>query len=513
MSTGIEAKGKAEDMTSALPRLNLLRQLPTAEALKLIPETLARKYQAIPLLIDGDSLKIAMADYNNVLAIEALSAYSKKRIEPVPAATADILEAIDFHYKAFGEIIKEAGCPSVETEPETATVEVTEDAPVARILNLIIKEGVKSRSSDIHIEPEPDRLRIRYRIDGTLHDVLSLPLSIHLPLLSRIKILANLNIAEHRRPQDGQISLNIMNKEIDIRVATAYTVNGEMAVLRLLDKSLAILSLSQLGFLPESQEKYEQMLLAPFGMILISGPTGAGKTTTLYASINSLDRIGRHIITIEDPVEYRFENINQIQVNPKAGLTFASGLRSILRLDPDIILVGEIRDSDTARIATQAALTGHLVLSSIHANDSVSVLFRLIDLGVEPFLVCSAVIGIVAQRMVRRVCPHCACLSTASLVEQTAYRQQIGEERKEFLYGTGCKACAYTGYLGRIGIFEILQMSDEIRQLIMSGAPASEVRAQAIKEGMVTIAKDGMLKAKAGITTPKEVIRNAYLID
>jgi general secretion pathway protein E len=285
-----------------------------------------------------------------------------------------------------------------------------------------------------------------------------------------------------------------------------------MAVLRLLDKSMAVFSLAQLGFLPESQERFERMLMTPYGMALLSGPTGAGKTTTLYAAVNSLDRVGRNIITIEDPVEYRFAGINQIQINPKAGVTFASGLRSIVRLDPDVILVGEIRDSETAGIAIQSALTGHLVLSSVHANDTTGVLFRLMDLGVEPFLICSAVIGIVAQRMVRRVCPNCAQKVTAPLVEQIAYRRETGEERSEFDYGAGCKACTYTGYLGRIGIFEILSFSDEIKRLLVAGAPASEIRDKAIEEGTITIAKDGMLKAGAGSTTPYEVLRNAYSV-
>lgn len=512
---GAKAEAKDKGLASGLPRLNLLRQLPTAEALHLIPEALARKYRAIPLAINGDTLQVAMADVRDVLAIEALSARSKKRIEAVVASVADVVEAIDFNYKSFGEISKQLDTIAVtpEVAPQRLAAEIADDAPLARALNLIIEEGVKARASDVHVEPDESKLRIRYRIDGTLHDVLSLPPSVHPALLSRIKILAGMNIADYHRPQDGQISLNVANRDIDIRVATAYTVSGEMATLRLLDKALAVLSLSELGFLPESQENFEKMLLTPYGMLLVSGPTGAGKTTTLYAAINSLDRVGRHIITIEDPVEYHFEGINQMQINPKAGLTFATGLRAIVRLDPDIILVGEIRDTDTARIATQAALTGHLVLSSVHANDSAGALFRLIDLGVEPFLVCSAVIGIVAQRMVRRGCPHCVRLTAVPLVEQTAYYKEMKEERKEFLVGAGCKACVYTGYLGRTGIFEILLMTDEIRQLIMSKATASQVRAKTIEQGMLTIAKDGMLKAKAGITTPYEVIRNAYLVD
>jgi type II secretory ATPase GspE/PulE/Tfp pilus assembly ATPase PilB-like protein len=321
-----------------------------------------------------------------------------------------------------------------------------------------------------------------------------------------------MNIADHLRPQDGQFSLKTKGKDIDIRVATINTVHGEMAVLRLLNKSMAALWLSQLGFLPETQAKFEKMLKVPYGMILCSGPTGAGKTTTLYAAINSLDKVGRNIITTEDPVEYRFPGMNQIQVNPRAGLTFATALRSILRLDPDVILVGEIRDAETAEIATQSALTGHLVLSSVHANDSVGALFRIMDLGIEPFLICSAVIGIIAQRMVRRICPNCAQMKVAPAVEQLAYLREMSEERGEFSYGVGCKACANTGYFGRTGVFEILTMTDELRRLLINKADNTEIKNRAIREGMVTLAKDGMLKAKSGTTTPSEVLRNVYSI-
>jgi general secretion pathway protein E len=500
---------------SGVARLNLLVQAPTPEALNLIPEKLARKYSAVPLAVNDNTLRVAMANPDDILVIQALAAKTKMRIEAVLATTTDIQEAIDFNYKAFGEIGKQFGLmtPTFETVPvERAASEIADDSPVAKALNLLVEEAVKSRSSDIHIEPEADRLRVRYRIDGILHEVTSLPIGAHGPLISRIKILSGMNIADPRRPQDGQFSVVTTGRDIDIRVATISTVHGETAVLRLLDKSMAALSLSQIGFLPESQEKFERMLMAPYGMILLSGPTGAGKTTTLYAAVNTLDKVGRNIITIEDPVEYRFQGINQIQINPKAGVTFATGLRAIVRLDPDIILVGEIRDSETADIATQSALTGHLVLSSVHANDTIGVLFRLIDLGVEPFLICSAVICIIAQRMVRRVCRNCTSKTEAALVEQTAYHRETGEECTEFSYGTGCKLCTYTGYQGRTGIFEILSLSDEIKRLIITRAPATEIRNQAIKEGMITLAKDGMLKAGAGITTPYEVLRNAYSI-
>jgi general secretion pathway protein E len=514
--------------SSGIAKLNVLIQAPTPEALNLIPEKLARKYNAVPLAVSDNTLRVAMANPEDILAIQALAAKTKKRIEPVPATLTDVQEAIDSSYKASGEIGKQFGeigkqfsemdkqfglvAPAVATPVDKSAAEIADDSPVAKALNLLVEEAVKARSSDIHIEPETDRLRVRYRIDGILHEITSLPIGAHGPLISRIKILAGMNIADPRRPQDGQFSVVTKGKDIDIRVASISTVHGETAVLRLLDKSGAALSLSQVGFLPESQEIFERMLMAPYGMLLLSGPTGAGKTTTLYAAVNTLDKVGRNIITIEDPVEYRFEGINQIQINTKAGVTFASGLRAILRLDPDIILVGEIRDSETADIATQSALTGHLVLSSVHANDTVGVIFRLIDLGVEPFLICSAVICIVAQRMVRRVCPHCARKVTAPLVEQAAYHRETGEERIEFDYGAGCKLCTYTGYLGRTGIFEILSISDEIKRSIVTGVSAPEIRARAIEEGMITLSKDGMLKAGAGITTPYEVLRNAYSI-
>ncbi len=505
----------AEKPARVEKRTKLLRQMPQPEALQLIPEVMARRYTAIPLTISGRTLEVAMANPTDIFALEALAAHTRMRIKATPASAEEIRDAIDFNYKAYSEIEKHVSSISVpeEVTDEKLVTTLTADTPLVQALNLLIDEAVKARASDIHIEPEEHRLRIRYRIDGTLQDTMSLPLSVHRALISRIKILAQLNIADHFRPQDGQFSTETKGRQIDVRVATAPTVWGEMAVLRLLDKSLATLGLSELGMLPDCLEKYQNMLKAPYGMILISGPTGAGKTTTLYASINALDTQGANVITIEDPAEYRFNGINQIQVNQQAGITFASGLRSILRLDPDVILVGEIRDPETANIAVQAALTGHLMLSSIHANETAGVLSRLLDLKIEPFLIASAVIGVVAQRMVRRICPDCARLIEAPLVEQKAYEQEMGERQTKFLYGTGCKSCSYTGYLGRTGIFEILTMSDPIRLLVCNRASASEIRAQALKEGMVSMLKDGMRKVKERITTPSEVLRNAYFTD
>ena len=497
-------------------RCRLRKHLPEPAALQLIPEAMARKYTVIPLAVSGNVLQVAMANPTDILALEALASRTQMRIEPEEATAEEIQEAIDFNYKAYDEIERQISSISLpsQAKEEQFKLDTVTDAPVAQALTLLIDEAVKAGASDIHLQPQEDNLRVRYRIDGALHDVLSLPSATASLLISRIKILANMNIADHHRPQDGQFSIKTKGRRaIDIRVATIGNVYGEMATLRLLDKARAIMKLTDLGFLPESLVKYEEMLKVPHGMILVSGPTGAGKTTTLYASVNCLDHSTRNIITTEDPVEYRFKNINQIQVNPRAGITFASGLRSILRLDPDVVLVGEIRDAETASIAVQAALTGHLVLSSIHANDAVGVVLRLLDLGVEPFLVSSALIGVVAQRMVRRICPDCAQPVSAPLIEQMAYGKEIGDERAEFLYGSGCQSCAHTGYRGRTGIFEILHMSDQIRMMVLGGTTVVQLQTQAIKEGMTPLMKDGMLKVKADITTPAEVLRNAYSIE
>jgi len=474
----------------------------------------------IPVDVIDDTVVIAMEDPTDILAIEDLTALTRKRIEPVLSTAQDIQEMIDLNYRAGGEIEQQLSRIPARYrrvgvgvgEGTRVSAEAIAQAPVVRAIDLLIKQGVRDRASDIHVEPQEDKLRIRYRIDGILLDVMSLPLSVHSPLLSRVKIMAGLNIAERRRSQDGQINFDMGDRNVDIRVATSNTVWGEMTVLRILDKTFAFLPLPEIGFLPQVLEKYTQMVRTPFGMILISGPTGSGKTTTQYATVNQLDSIGRNILTIEDPVEYHFTNINQMQVNPAAGITFATGLRASLRLDPDVILVGEIRDAETAQIATQASLTGHLVLSSVHANDSVGVIFRMIDLGVEPFLIASAVIGVVSQRMVRRVCPYCSQLTEVSEDERLAYEQELNEKRSEFLIGAGCSFCANTGYLGRTGIFEVMVISEPIRRMILSGAGSDEIRAQAHKEGTTSLWHDGMLKVKTGTTTPYEVIRNVFSI-
>ena len=503
---------KLDNEKLPVPTGKAAKLVPEMEALQLIPEVMARRLNVIPISIANNVLTVMMADPSDVFALEAISATTKMRVKPVGGRVDEVREAIDQNYKGYGEIEKTIASVSFgdEVTDEKLAMDAAFDAPLAQALTLIIEEAVKTRTSDIHLEPEENRLRVRYRIDGILHEMMSLPLSINRALISRIKILSDMNIADHMRPQDGQFSFDAKGRMVDIRVATVPCVNGEMAVLRLLDKSRASRGLAEIGFLPSSLKIYESMLAAPYGMILSSGPTGSGKTTTMYASINSLDLVGRNVITIEDPAEYRFKNINQIQVNPQAGITFAAGLRSILRLDPNIVLVGEIRDGETANIATQAALTGHLILSTIHANDASTTIARLTDLKVEPFLIATSLLGVVAQRMVRRVCPDCGRLMEATLVEQIAYEKATGEKRTEFQYGVGCETCSYTGYLGRTGIFEIMQMTDILRTLIVKGSDSVAIRNQAVKEGMVSLLHDGMLKVKANITTPAEVLRSAY---
>ncbi len=500
-----------------IPCINLKRQSVDPAALELVPEWAARKYSVVPLDISDGTLVVAMEDPTNIEALDDLAVITNKIIKPVVAIPIDIQEAIDRGYKSGSEIEKQlAAIPARATAAgvfdSKSAADGVADAPIVRAIDLMIGQAVRDRASDVHIEPEEDCLRVRYRIDGILHEMLSLPKSVHAPLISRMKIMAGMNIAERRRPQDGQITFHMGERQVDIRVATASTVNGEMMVLRVLDKSFAFLTLPELGFLPEALGQYGKMLKLPFGMVLTSGPTGSGKTTTLYASLNQLDSIGRKIITIEDPVEYHFANVNQIQVNTQAGVSFATGLRACMRLDPDVILVGEIRDAETAQTAIQAALTGHLVLSSVHANDTATVVFRLIDLGVEPFLVAQAIAGVIAQRMVRRICPHCARNILASPEERLLYEEEMGEERAEFLYGSGCNFCANTGYMGRTGIYEVMTVSESIRRTILMGGTADDIRERAHEEGMVSLWRCGMTTVKSGRTTPYEVLRNVFSI-
>jgi general secretion pathway protein E len=495
-----------------VPLIDLRRHQVSPEALRLVPEKLARKYNVLPLDIIGSSLVLVMEDPMNIHALDEIAFVSKMRIEPMMAVPEEIREAMDRNYTGVDQVREEfvaSAPPAVEVEKF-----VSDEAqmPALRNLVMLIQQAVHSRATDIHIEPQKDKLQVRYRIDGILEDTMSLDLSIHPPLIAKLKIMAGMNIAEQRRPQDGRCSVNIGGKELDIRVACANTIYGEMAVLRLLSQSISLLELSELGFLPSTLLKYQQMLKLPFGMILLGGPTGSGKTTTLYASVNQLNRMERNIMTIEDPVEYHCEGINQFQVNPKADINFANSIRSFIRLDPDVILVGEIRDSETAKVATQAALTGHLVFSSIHASDAIGIMLRLLDLGVERFFICSSLVGTVAQRIVRRICPHCRVPYEPPVEERLAYHEEMGELPAQFYKGSGCNLCSGIGYLGQCGLFEVFAPTDEVKELFLKGASVSEIRAQASKDGLVPLRHDGMLKVKEGVTTVSEVLRSVFSI-
>jgi general secretion pathway protein E len=498
-----------------IPLVELQRERVNPEALRYVPEDYARSHTLVPLDVTSDSIVVVMADPGDMQVIEDLKARSRKAILPAVATPDDIKEAINLSYRVSSEIEQQIGqvAPAeTETVDLRLSPDVVAETPIVRTVDLLVAQAVRDRASDIHLEPQEDHLRVRYRIDGILHDMLTLPPSAHGAVTSRIKVLAGMNIAERRRPQDGQFSAIVDGKQVDLRVASSDSAHGEMLVLRVLDKSLSLFDLGEVGLLPEALEMCRHILKAPLGMVLVAGPTGSGKTTTLYASVNQLDRNECNIVTIEDPIEYQFPGINQIQVNQQAQITFATGLRSIMRLDPDVILVGEVRDSDTAKMATQAALTGHLVLSSIHANDAVGALFRLIDLGVEPFLITSALVGVVSQRMVRKLCPHCLIDTEPWADEAAAYLEELGEPLENVRRGGGCNFCANTGYWGRTGVFEVLLLDEDIRRLLLKGASTAEIRAEALRKGMVTMRRDGMIKVREGITSPHEVMRNIYSI-
>jgi general secretion pathway protein E len=494
-----------------LPLIDLNRHIIQPEAMSLVSEETARKYNLIPLDLIGDSLVIVMANPEDIRAIEDIRAQVKMRVEITLAPPAEIEDAINRHYKSGGEIEKHVHeFAQTPEQGDEASADVTATTPIAHSLDLLIQQAVRDRASDVHLEPQKTRLRVRYRIDGILHDVLSLPLSAHTPLLSRIKILADMNIAEQRRPQDGQFAVTVGRREVDIRAASMLTAYGERITLRILDKSASLRNLNDLGFLPDTLDKFRHSLKNPFGMILVGGPTGSGKTTTLYSAIAEMDRNELNIVTVEDPIEYRFVDISQTQVNPKAGITYASGLRAIVRHDPDVVLVGEIRDKETASIAVQAALTGHLVLASIHANDAVSVLFRLLDFDVEPYLVATTLVAVLAQRMVRRVCRHCAALVEPSADEMEAFIKEIGQPLSSVSHGEGCMLCANTGYYGRTGLFELMIMNEDIRRMLLTDVSSDDMRVGAAKQGMVTMKHDGMMKVREGITSVSEVIKSVF---
>jgi len=513
-----EVLGSVLSLKYGVPVINLAQVEIQPEAVALVSEKVAREHHILPISVDGDTLTIATHEPHDFRTVNSISALTRKRIETVIPVGMSLDEAIDSNYTLTAQIqqqVSQIAGLNLDLETEGAGVseiDALRQAPIVQAVDMMLTQAVRDRASDIHIEPQEDCLLVRNRIDGVLHDAVSLPLGVHTSILTRIKVMANLNIAERRRPQDGQFGATIGNKKVDFRVSTVEGGHGEMAVLRVLDKSMLLIKLPDLGMNPSVMQPFEKLLGSPFGMILANGPTGSGKTTTLYAALQRLDAKQRNIMTIEDPIEYSFKGINQIHVNRQAGITFPVGLRAIMRLDPDIILVGEIRDAETAVTAVQAAITGHLVLSSIHANDAVSAMIRLIDMGVEPFLVTSAVIGSLSQRLVRRVCPYCRQMAEVPPSEAAAYEAEMGEEAGKFWVGRGCNFCSRSGFLGRVGVCELLTLSDNMRKMVMRGSSASELKEEAIREGMIPMRRDGMQKVKDGMTTPGEILRNVFTI-
>ena len=492
--------------------IDLRTQTISPEAVTLLPEPMARRYNVLPIKEEGGRLSVAMADPTDLQVIQDLAVRTERAIDPVVATPEDIVEHIDVAYRLTDMAEEEASIQSLHVGGRVTAATVRE-APPARIIDLLLHQGLQDRASDIHIEPMETTLRVRFRIDGILHDVMSLPLQIHPTIISRLKIMAGLNIAERRRPQDGQFTAEVLNRKVDVRVAVSSTVSGEMSVLRILDKTFTLFGLNQLGMSSGRLLQYRELLKLPYGMVIVCGPTGSGKSTTLYASLMQINRMERNVISLEDPVEYTIGDVNQMQVHAEAGITFATQLRSILRLDPDVILVGEIRDEETAAIAVRAALTGHLVLTSLHANDSVAAITRLRDLGVAPYLIGSSVAGIVAQRMVRVLCSSCQEIVERPVAEQKAYTAILGETSETFAYGAGCNLCAHTGYKGRTGVYEVLTMSDTLRHMFLNDASRDELWRAAIEEGLTPLRQEGMEKVKEGVTTPYEVMRVLFTLD
>jgi type IV pilus assembly protein PilB len=491
----------------------LLKPAKDQELSKLIPEDYARRNMILPISRHMNSLTVAFMDPLNLIAIDNLKRMTGCEINPIIATKSDLQRAIDEFYGK-EDLLKDAISDSYELEEFKAEKDVEEDlslddliaraeeAPVVKLVDLILMQAIKDRASDIHLEPFKNKINIRYRIDGVLYEIP--PPAKHLlpAIVSRVKILANLDIAERRLPQDGAFLVKVENKNIDIRVSTVPAIYGEKVVMRILDKSATPLNLGELGFEPDDLEKFRRAIISPHGLILITGPTGSGKTTTLYAALNEIKSPHENISTVEDPVEYKLEGINQVQIKPAIGLTFASTLRAFLRQDPDIIMVGEVRDLETGQICIRASLTGHLVLSTLHTNDAPSAISRLIDIGLEPYLISSSLIMVGAQRLVRRLCPECkeAYETTPALVKDFGIKQELLYKPK------GCDYCGHTGYRGRIAIYEIILMNDQLRELVARHATLGEIRSKVQEIGMRTLLQSGIKKAEEGVTSIEEVL-------
>jgi type IV pilus assembly protein PilB len=514
-----------------IPFIEIDKQLIDNESVQLLPGDIARRIVAIPLYKDKEALVVAMADPLNIFGVDDIRKTTSREIRQVVATRSDIMKAIDRYYSMSQHIeaaaIDFAGEMMAGRETGDIAGPAPEDAPIVKMVSMLIAQAIMDRASDIHIDPEGKTIKVRYRIDGVLREVRTLPREMHSPIVSRIKIMSNMDIAEKRMPQDGRFQARVTHSDsgpvvtavfhersalrmdgdttVDIRVSTLPVIQGETVVMRILDRSHVILTLEGLNFSPNMLERYQRMISRPYGMVLVTGPTGSGKTTTLYASLNSIDRKANNLVTVEDPVEYQIMGVNQVQVNPKSGITFASGLRSILRQDPDIIMVGEIRDRETAEIAIQAALTGHLVFATLHTNDAGSAATRLIDMGIEPFLIASSVIGILAQRLTRTLCDRCKKPYPATPALLKSLGITTGDVT--FYRGEGCPACKNSGYRGRSGVYELMDMNEAIRSLIVARAASSTIKAAAVQAGFRTLRQEGLLNAAAGVTSIEEVLR------
>ncbi|WP_353987298.1 GspE/PulE family protein [Ruicaihuangia caeni] len=495
-----------------LPFVELVDYPVETGAIALVSSSLCRRHEVMPLAIDGDELVVAMVDPGDVIAIDDVRAASRMSMRPVVVEREDLLAAIDKYYRADDElsdltsVLQEENAEDEGEGPD----DLDDDAPIVRFVNLLIGQAIADRASDIHIEPAENDVRVRYRIDGVLHEMQRAPKAIQNGVISRLKIMSEINIAERRIPQDGRMSVRHSGRTIDLRVATLPTVWGEKVVMRILDSSSTSLQLQELALLEHNYEAFRRAYTKPYGMILVTGPTGSGKSTTLYTTLNTVARPEINVITVEDPVEYRMPGINQVQVNPKAGLTFASALRSILRSDPDVVLVGEIRDQETAQIAIEAALTGHLVLSTLHTNDAPSAITRLVEMEIEPFLVGSSVDCVVAQRLARRLCDRCKegyQPTPTDLLRMGFAEGGTATELGEFFRPVGCSHCSNTGFRGRVAVHEVMTVTEEIERLAVERASAMEIGRMAVSQGMLTLRQDGLAKAMLGLTSLDEVLR------
>lgn len=479
-------------------------------AAMLISERLARRYVILPIGFEEKKLVVVMADPANIFAIDDLRIMTGYEIKPVVSSESEILKAISDLKRVdetMHEIIDES---EAEEDVDFASIrEVVDDAPIVKLVNMVLGQAISDGASDIHFEPQEKELRIRFRVDGVLHEIMASPKRIQAGVISRLKIMSDMNIAERRVPQDGRAGFAFNGKAVDMRVASLPTVYGEKIVIRILDKSSVLMKLTDLGFNPNVLKRYESSFKKPYGAILVTGPTGSGKSTTLYATLNVLNSPEKNIITVEDPVEYRLGGICQVQINPKAGLTFAAGLKSILRCDPDIVMIGEIRDKETAQIAVESALTGHLVLSTLHTNDAPGALLRMTEMGVEPFLIASAVDCVLAQRLARKLCSSCKeeYEPTVESLKVVNFPTINGEYPKKLHRAKGCKKCGSSGYKGRIGVYEVMMVSETIERMITVRASTEEVAKVAIQEGMVNLRNDGLDKVRQGITSIEEILR------